>query len=69
MSTFLLYIGSAVSFGLGALLMRKTSPFSRVGGTKFERRMKRKILGEILMVAAFLLLGLGLASQFSSSLQ
>ena len=61
------YLGAAALFGLGALCIRKTSPYSKVGGTTYERRRTRRVIGEILLIAGALLLGLGLLSQFFSS--
>ena len=52
---------------LGGLLIRKTSLHTRKGGTKFERRMMRRTLGEMLLIAAVLLLTIGLLRQFLSS--
>jgi uncharacterized membrane protein len=69
MITILFYLGAAGLFGLGAFLVRKTSPYSRVGGTQYERKRKRKIIGAILLIAAALLLGLGLLNQFFSNFQ
>ena len=52
---------------LGGLLIRKTSLHTRKGGTKFERRMMRRTLGEMLLIAAVLLLTIGLLRQFLSN--
>jgi hypothetical protein len=64
--TLTFYLGSLGLFVLGGLLIRKTSPYSRSGGTKYERRRRRKIAGEILLIAGALLLGLAILSQFIS---
>jgi hypothetical protein len=69
MITILFYLGAAGLFGLGAFLLRKTSPYSRVGGIKYERKRKRRIIGEILLIAGALLLGLGILNEFFSSFQ
>jgi hypothetical protein len=69
MITIVFYLGAVGLFGLGALLLRKTSPYSRVGGIRYERKRTRKIVGAILLIAAALLLGLGLLNEFFSSFQ
>jgi O-antigen/teichoic acid export membrane protein len=65
MTAIFFYILSVVLFGLGALLMRKTSPYSRTGGIKYERKMRRKTIGVILLLAALLAFGLAVLCQFS----
>jgi hypothetical protein len=66
--TLFYYIGAIGFFSLGALCIRNTSPHSRVGGTVYERRKTRKIVGEILLIAGALMLGMAFLSQFFSSL-
>jgi hypothetical protein len=66
MKTLMFYLGALGLFSLGSYLIRKSSPYTRSGGTKYERRVKRKVLGEILLIAAALLLGLAVLSQFFS---
>jgi O-antigen/teichoic acid export membrane protein len=67
MMILIFYLGALGLFGLGALLIRKTSPYTRKGGIKFERRMKRRTLGAVLLMAGALLLGLAVLTQFFSS--
>ena len=67
--TAVLYVGAVGLFVVGALCIRHTSPFSRAGGTNYERKKQRKIVGEILLIAATLLLGLAMLSEFISSFQ
>lgn len=67
MRILIFYLGALGLFGLGALLLRKTSPYTRKGGAKFERRMKRRTLGEIFLIAGALLFGLAVLTQFFSS--
>lgn len=66
MFTVKLYFWALVLYGLGALLGYHTSPFSRIGGAKLERRKKRKVAGMICLIAATLLLGIAILSQFVS---
>jgi len=66
MTAFLFYFFSVVLFGVGTLCLRKTSPYSRAGDTNYGRKMTRKVIGEIIMVAAALTLGLGILTQFFS---
>jgi hypothetical protein len=67
MNPILLYIGALGLFGLGSLLIRNTSPYSRLSGPEHKKRRKRKIAGEILLIAAVLLFGLAILAQFTSS--
>jgi hypothetical protein len=67
MITIMFYLGALGLFGLGSLLIRHTSPYSRSGGAKYERKRTRKIVGVILLIAGVLLLGLGVLRQFFSS--
>jgi len=66
MSAIVFYLFSVVLFGLGTLCLRKTSPYSRAGGTSYEKKMTRKVIGEIIMVAAALSFGLAILTQFFS---
>jgi uncharacterized membrane protein len=61
------YLGAVVLIVVGALLMKKTSPFSRVGGRAYERKRKRKVLGVLLLVVAALALGAGAIVQLLQS--
>lgn len=63
------YLGAVVFSGLGALLLRHTPLYTRVGGSKYERRMMRRTLGVIVLVAGAWLLGLVVLRQFTSSIQ
>jgi cell division septal protein FtsQ len=67
MDPITIYLGALGLFGLGAFFTRKTPRGLRLGGAKYERRRKRKILGVILLIAAVLLLVLGVLTQFTSS--
>jgi hypothetical protein len=62
-STF--YIGAAVLGGLAIILLRETSPYTRSGGSEFEKRQLRRILGTVLSLIALLCLGLALVTQLS----
>jgi len=67
MNPIMIYLGALGLFGLGYLLIRNTSPFSRLSDAEHKKRRKRKIAGEILLIAAVLLLGLGILIQLASS--
>ena len=65
--TAVLYVGAVGLFVVGALCIRHTSPFSRAGGTNYERKKQRKIVGEILLIAGALVLGMAVLAQLASS--
>jgi hypothetical protein len=67
MNSITIYLGAFGLFGLGSLLIRNTSPYSRLSSTEYARRRKRKILGEMLLIVGALLLGLAMLAQFVSS--
>ena len=61
------YLGSSVLFGLAAILIRGTSPFSPVGSSTYERKKKRWVMGMILLIGAAFALGIGVLAQLASS--
>jgi hypothetical protein len=63
MTATIFYILALGLFGLGLLLLRHTSPYSREGGSRFEWQMRRRTIGEILILASFLALGLAVVNQ------
>jgi hypothetical protein len=67
MMTPIFYPGAVALFCLDALCMKKTSPYTRAGGTTYERRRTRKIVGVVLLIAGTRLFGIGVLSQISSS--
>jgi len=69
MKTLIFYLGALALFALGSLVIRMTSPYTRAGGIKFERRMVCRTLGELVLIAGALLLGLAILTQFFSSLR
>lgn len=60
------YLAALVLAGLGVYLSLNTSPYSRLGGAKYERRRRRRDVGVILWVLAAIALCMGLISQFAS---
>ena len=66
MITLMFYFGALGLFALGALLIRRTSPYTRSGGVKLERRMKRRLVAQILLIAGALLFGMAVVSQLAS---
>jgi len=66
MITLRLYLGALALYVLGALMLYRTTPYSRLGGAQLERRKKRKMIGMICLIAATLLLGIAILSQFVS---
>jgi len=67
MSPGIFYVGTAVLVALSGVLVKQTSPYSRVGGYEYEKRMTRRLLGKILLVMAPLSLAIGVLAQFSSN--
>ena len=61
------YLGALGLFVLGSLLLRNTSPYSRVGGVTYDKRRKRRSIGVILLFAGAILLGIAVLRQFVSS--
>jgi hypothetical protein len=61
------YLAAVVMMGLGAFLVMNTSPYSRMGGAKYERRRRRRDFGVLLMILATIVLGVGLISHFAAS--
>ncbi len=64
MDTILFYVVAALLAGLGSVLVVNTSTYSRYGGTKYERRRKRREIGVFLWIIAVLILAVALFSQF-----
>jgi hypothetical protein len=54
----LLFVGSAVLFGLGSLFMKNTHPYSGPKYEPFESKQKRRRIGTVLYVLASLVLGI-----------
>jgi O-antigen/teichoic acid export membrane protein len=50
--------------GIGGFMMRHTSRYSRTGGEEFERRMKRRVIGIVLVIAGIMFLCLAVLNQF-----
>jgi hypothetical protein len=54
--------------GIGGVMMRHTSRYTRAGGEEFERRMKRRVIGIVLLIAGIMFLGLAVLNQFEHPL-
>jgi hypothetical protein len=52
---------------VSVLLIRKTSPYSSCGGTKYERRRQRRLIGMMLFIVAVLFIAFGILTQFALS--
>ena len=66
MIAIMFYLGALGLFGLGGFLIGNTSPYTRAGGAKYERRRRLKTLGGILLIAGLLLLGMAVLTQIVS---
>jgi len=64
--TLMFYLGALGLFVLGGFLLKRTSPYTRVGGAKFERRMLRRTVGIIVLIAATMVLVLAVLSEIVS---
>ena len=67
MNIIMFYLGAVVLCGLGSLCLRNTSPYTRAGGAKFEKRGKRRLIGYLLFVVAGMSLIMALIAQISNS--
>jgi len=52
MTEIVFFLGALIFGGLGALCLKNTSPYTRAGGEKFEKRGKRKLLAYLFFVIA-----------------
>lgn len=66
MNPLTIYLGALGLFGFGSIFIRNANCYSRTDGAKNERKRKRKILGEILLIAAIVLLLLAVVTQLVS---
>jgi len=66
MDTWVFYLIAFIMVALGAFLIMNTSPYTRYGGIKYERRRRRRDLAVLLWVLAAILLGLGVVTHFAS---
>ena len=67
MSTIAFYLGALLIFILGCLSLKNTSPYTRAGGAKFEKRTKRKLLGLLLIVVAGIFLVMAIIAQIANT--
>ncbi len=63
--TILFYLAAMVLFGLGAVFIKSSSPYSR-SSAKIEGRMERRNAGQTLFAIGILSLGMGFVTQFYS---
>jgi len=61
-----LYLGGLGLFCLAALLIRNTDPHLTKGGSHYEVRKQRRLVGNVLIVVGLFLVGLGVLTQFFS---
>jgi hypothetical protein len=66
MDTIVFYICAVAFCGLGWFCMKNTSPYTRAGGAKFEKRGKRRLLGQLLLVIAGLCLTVAIITQLAN---
>ncbi len=62
MAALLLFVVSCVLLGLGGLLKRGTSPYTRIGGDAYNRRRKRKVIADIFLIAGGIVFVMALLS-------
>jgi hypothetical protein len=67
MTAILFYLGAAALCVMGSFCLRHTSPYTRAGGAKFEKRTKRKMLGYLVFVVAFICLIVAVIAQLANS--
>ena len=67
MNPIVFYLGAGALTGLSVKLFKETSPYSRTGGSEYEKRRSRRLAGKLLLVAAAFSLGIGLLAQLSAS--
>jgi hypothetical protein len=67
MNPIILYVAALALFGVGHLLIRNTSPFSRLNTIEYEKRRNRRIVGQIFWIAGAILLALAMLTQLVAS--
>jgi hypothetical protein len=60
------YLG-AIGLGLAPFFFRNTSPYSRSGGSEYEKKRLRRMIGIVVLVMAGLLLMFALAGEFAKA--
>ena len=60
------FIAALGLFVLAAILISNTDPHKTTGGSDYEKRMQRRLIGNLLIVAGMFLFGLALLTQFFS---
>jgi hypothetical protein len=66
MNPVVFYLAACALFGFSAMLLRRTSPYSRCGGAAYEKRRIRRLVGEILIIAATIVVAVGIIAQLDS---
>jgi O-antigen/teichoic acid export membrane protein len=67
MSPTVLFLVATGLVGFCAVLMRGTAPYSGEGGSDYEKRKTRRLLGILLLVAGAICFGIALLAQFFSN--
>ena len=65
--TLMFYLGAGGLLGTGVLCFMNTSPYSRIGGDEYEKRKKRRLIGQVFFIMAVLFFGLAVLTQLASS--
>ena len=63
MKGLVFYLGAATLGAAGTLCLRRTNPYSRVGGEGYLRRDRRRSIGRMLFFAAGICLAMALIIQ------
>ena len=61
------YLGSGGLLGVAFMLIRQASPFGDLGCFDYERRLARRLIGIVALVAAAICLVIGLLDQLSAT--
>jgi hypothetical protein len=67
MTAILFYLGAVALCVIGSFCLKNTSPYTRAGGAKFEKRTKRKMLGYLVFVVAAMCLIVAVIAQIANS--
>jgi uncharacterized membrane protein len=68
MQLLALYFGALGSFALATCLIWDTSPFALLGGSKYEWRRRRRLLGKVFYIVGAICLVMALVAQMGSYL-
>jgi Tfp pilus assembly protein PilF len=67
MIAMIFFLSALSMFGLGGLLMRKTSAFSASDGESYDSKRQRRQIGRLLLIAGVMPLGIAMVTEFNSS--